>query len=29
MNNLFYNEEIVDIEFDFGIYMESKEVKFY
>lgn len=29
MNNLFFNEEIVDIEFDFGIYMESKEVKFY
>lgn len=29
MNNLFFNEEIVNIEFDFGIYMESKEVKFY
>lgn len=29
MNNLFFNEEIINIEFDFGIYMESKEVKFY
>jgi hypothetical protein len=29
MNNLFYDEEIIDIEFDFGIYMEGKEVKFY
>ena len=29
MNNLFFIEEIINIEFDFGIYMESKEVKFY
>jgi len=29
MNKLIFNEEILDIEFDFGIYMESKEVKFY
>jgi hypothetical protein len=29
MNNLFYEEEIIDIEFDFGIYIESKEVIFY
>ena len=29
MNNLFFNEEIINIEFDFGIYMASKEVRFY
>lgn len=29
MNNLFFSEEIINIEFDFGIYMESKEMKFY
>lgn len=29
MNNLIFNDEIVDIEFDFGIYLESKEVRFY
>ena len=29
MNNLIFNEEILDIEFDFGIYMDSKEMKFY
>lgn len=29
MSKLFFNEEILDIEFDFGIYMNSKEVKFY
>lgn len=29
MNNMFFNEEIIDIEFDFGIYMENKEMVFY
>ena len=29
MNNLIFNDEIVDIEFDFGFYLESKEVRFY
>lgn len=29
MNKLYFYEEIVDIEFDFGIYIESKEVRFY
>jgi hypothetical protein len=29
MNNLIFNDEIVDVEFDFGIYLESKEVRFY
>jgi len=29
MSNLFFDDEIVDIQFDFGIYMEIKEVKFF
>jgi hypothetical protein len=29
MNNLFFNEEFLDIEFDFGIYMGNRESKFY
>ncbi len=29
MNNLFFNEEVLDIEFDFGIYMGNREAKFY
>lgn len=29
MNNMFFSEEIIDIEFYFGIYMESKEMVFY
>lgn len=29
MNKLFFDEEVLDVEFDFGIYMESKEVRFY
>ena len=29
MNNMFFNEEIIDIEFDFGIYMGGKEMVFY
>lgn len=29
MNDLFYNDEIINIEVDFGIYMEGRGEKFY
>ena len=29
MKNVFFDDEIIDIEFDFGIYLEIKDVKFY
>jgi hypothetical protein len=29
MANVFFEDEIIDIEFDFGIYLEIKDVKFY
>lgn len=29
MTNVFFDDEIIDIEFDFGIYLEIKDVKFY
>ena len=29
MGNILFEDEIVDIEFDFGIYLESKEVRFF
>lgn len=29
MHDFYFNDEILDIEFNFGIYFESKEGKFY
>lgn len=29
MKNMFFEDELIDIEFDFGIYLGDREVKFY
>lgn len=29
MSNFYFNDEILDIEFNFGIYLENKQAKFY
>ena len=29
MYSVFFEDEVINIEFDFGVYMGSKEVKFY
>lgn len=29
MKKIYFNEEFFDLEFDFGVYIESKDVLFY